>query len=289
MSPLDEIRLDGRVAIVTGASRGIGRAMALRLARAGADVAVAARTVRSRDRLPGDIHETAEAIRALGRRALAVRTNVRDEAEVEHLIERTAAELGRIDVLVNNAGALWWDTVENTPPKRFDLVVDVNVRAAFVASRAVLPHMRAAGGGHVVVCSPPLDVAMTAGKVAYCVSKFGMTLLAHGMAPEVAEDNVAVTALWPATLIESQAVRHHGLGTPEQWRRADVVADALLAVVSRPCAEVTGRALLDEEALAEAGVTDLAGYACVPGGEPTRIVGEGARSALWRHRPPAPG
>ncbi len=279
--------LTGRVAIVTGASRGIGRAVAVRLAEAGADVAVAARTVTSEERTPGSIRETAEAITGLGRRALAVRTNVRKEDDLRDLVEQTAAGLGRIDIVVNNAGALWWDTMESTPTKRFDLVMDVNARAAFILSREALPHLRAAGGGHILVFSPAIDPGMSPGRVGYCISKFGMTLIAHGLAQEVRADGIAVTALWPATLVESQATIHHGIGTPAMWRKPAVVADATLAIVSRPCGEVSGRAMLDEEALAEVGVTDLSGYACVPGAEPVRIVGDAARSPLWSHRPPA--
>jgi len=279
--------LTGRVAIVTGASRGIGRAVALRLAEAGADVAVAARTVASKESMPGSIGETADAITALGRRALAVRTNVREEADLQALVAQTVAELGRIDIVVNNAGALWWDTTENTPTKRFDLVMDVNARAAFILCREAVPHLRTAGGGHILVFSPAIDAGMAPGKTAYCISKFGMTLLAHGLAEEVRADGIAVTALWPATLVESQATIHHGIGTPEMWRKPEVVADATLAIVSRPCDEVSGRAMLDEEALAEVGVTDLTGYACVPGTQPVRIVGDAARSPLWRQRPPA--
>ena len=276
--------LTGKVAIVTGASRGIGKCVALSLAKQGADVVIAARSVESRKLLPGTIHDTVTEIEALGRRALAVRTNVRDADAVEAMIEQAADHMGRIDILVNNAGALWWDTVEQTPAKRFDLVMEVNARASFVAARAAIPHMARAGGGFVFMYSPPLDLGMIPGKVAYCISKFGMTMLAMGLGAELRDRNIGAAALWPATVIESQASINHGLGTPAQWRNPDIVADATLAILGRPLDDVTGRAFLDEEALAEVGVADLAGYSCVPGGRPLRIVGDAARSALWKHR-----
>ncbi len=279
--------LSGKVAIVTGASRGIGKCVALALARQGADVAVVARSVESRKLLPGTIHDTALEIEALGRRAIAVRTNVRDGDAVEAMVERVATELGRIDILVNNAGALWWETVERTPRKRFDLVMEVNARAAFVAAHAAIPHMERAGGGFVFVYAPPVDLAMVPGKVAYCISKFGMTMLAMGLGAELRDRGIGAAALWPATIIESQASINHGLGTPAQWRRPDIVADATLSILGRPLADVTGRAFLDEEALSEVGITDLAPYSCVPGGRPLRIVGDAARSPLWTHRRPA--
>jgi citronellol/citronellal dehydrogenase len=272
------------VAIVTGASRGIGKCVALSLAKHGADVVVAARSIESRERLPGTIYDTVEAIEAMGRRALAVRANVRDVEAVEQVVERAADELGRVDILVNNAGALWWETVERTPAKRFDLVMEVNARASFVAARAAIPHMERAGGGFVFMYSPPIDLGMVPGKVAYCISKLGMTMLALGLGAELRDRNIGAAALWPATVIESQASINHGLGTPSQWRKPEIVADATLAILGRPLEEVTGRAFLDEEALAEVGVTDLADYSCVPGGRPLRIVGEAARSALWQHR-----
>jgi citronellol/citronellal dehydrogenase len=276
--------LTGKVAVVTGASRGVGKCVALRLAECGADVVVAARSVASRERLPGTIHDTVREIESLGRRALAIRTDVRDADAVAEMIDRAAGEMGRLDILVNNAGALWWDTVERTPIKRFDLVVGVNVRASFAATRAAIPHMERAGGGHIFVYSPPIDLGMLPGKVAYCVSKFGMTMLAMGLADEVREQGIACAALWPTTVIESQASINHGLGTRAQWRKPLILADATLAIVGRPIDDVTGRAFLDEEALSEVGVTDFSKYACVPGGELLRIVGAAAQSSLWRHR-----
>jgi citronellol/citronellal dehydrogenase len=159
--------LSGRVAVVTGASRGIGKALALRLAREGADVVVAAKSEVSTEKLPGSIHETAEAVRALGRRSIAVVTDVRSEEAVKNMIDRTIAEFGRVDILVNNAGALWWQKVVDTPPKRFDLMMNVNVRAAYLASYFALPHMVKQRWGHILNYCPSIS---TSANPAACVT-----------------------------------------------------------------------------------------------------------------------
>ncbi len=263
--------LEGRVAIITGASRGIGRSIALGLARAGCHVVIAAKTTTPSDRLPGSIFTVAAEAEALGGQALPVQVDVRDADQVEALAAKTLERFGRIDVLVNNAGALWWQPVLETPAKRFDLVMGVNVRAAFLCSRAVLPAMIERRWGHVINMSPPIDVGVVPGRVAYFISKFGMTLLTHGLAEEVRPHNVAVNSLWPVTVIESQASLNWGLGTPEQWRKPDILVDCVLRLVRKEPAEVTGQALLDEDFLRAEGVTDFSGYACVPGTEPTRI------------------
>ncbi|RMH02699.1 MAG: SDR family NAD(P)-dependent oxidoreductase [Planctomycetota bacterium] len=264
--------LRGRVALVTGASRGIGKVIARALAACGAAVAVAAKSERPRERLPGSIHQTAAEIEAAGGRALAVRCDVRRAEEVAAMVARTVDHFGGLDLLVNNAGALWWRPVAETPPKRFDLVMGVNVRATHLAAHFAIPHLGAGGrGGWIVNLSPPLDLDLLPGKTGYAISKLGMTLLALGLAAELRERDVAAFALWPATVVESQAAINHQLGTPDQWRKAEVVSDALLALLARPRAEVTGRAWIDEDALAAAGITDLSGYSLVPGGEPLRI------------------
>ena len=265
------MRLQGRVAIVTGASRGVGRAVALGLAREGADVVLAAKTMEPDPRLPGTLMDVAREVEALGRRALAVRTDVRSVEQIEAMVARARAEFGRIDILVNNAGALWWTPVLDTPEKRFDLVMGVNVRAAFFASRAVLPHMIRQRWGHIVNMSPPIDVRHVPGRVAYMVSKFGMTMLTYGLAEEVREHNVAVHSLWPVTAVESWATIHFGIGSRETWRKPDIRADATVALVTKEPSLRTGKAWLDEEVLREEGVTDFSGYACVPGTSPPPI------------------
>jgi citronellol/citronellal dehydrogenase len=263
--------LHGRVAIVTGASRGIGRAFALGLARAGCPVVIAAKSTTPTEKLPGSIYTVAREVEALGGQALPLPVDVRDEAQIEAMVGRTLERFGRIDVLVNNAGALWWKPVLETPPKRFDLVMGVNARAALLCCRAVLPAMIARRWGHVVNLSPPFDLAMVPGRVAYAISKLGMTLLTHGLAEEVRPHNIAVNSLWPVTIIESQASINHHLGTPELWRTPAILVDCLLRIVQTEPAALTSRALLDEDYLRSVGVTDFSGYACVPGTSPPRI------------------
>ncbi len=274
--------LSGKVAVVTGASRGIGRCLALEFARAGADVVIAAKSEKSRDKLPGSIHETAAEVEALGRRALAVRTNVREVEALENLVSTALAQMGRIDILVNNAGAMHWRPMVDTPAKRYDLMMEVNARAAYVASQLVLPHMLERGDGCIVQMSPPLDMRMLGGKVGYCMSKFGMSLLATGIAQEVQDTEIRSFSLWPATAIESQATINHGLGGPEHWRKPEILADALFAGLTLPRADITGRWHIDEDLLKSAGIVDLEPYNCVPGGKPIRIIDAGSAAALWR-------
>ncbi len=263
--------LAGRVAVVTGASRGIGRAIALGLAQQGCHVVIAAKSVESTEKLPGSIHSVAKEVEALGVQALPVQVDVRDEAQIERMAAEARTRFGRIDILINNAGALWWQPLSNTPAKRFDLVMSVNARAAFLAARAVLPAMRERRWGHIINMSPPIDLAMVPGKIAYCISKFGMTLLTHGLAEELRPDNVAVNSLWPVTIIESQASINWGLGQRDQWRKPDILVDCVLRLVRKEPSAVTGQALLDEDFLRSEGVTDFSGYACVPGTEPQRV------------------
>jgi citronellol/citronellal dehydrogenase len=269
--------LTGRVAVVTGASRGIGRALALGLGKAGCHVVVAAKSVTSTEKLPGSIFSVAAEVEALGAQALPVQVDVRDEAQIEALAARAHERFGRVDVLINNAGALWWQPLLETPAKRFDLVMGVNARAACLCARAVLPGMIERRWGHVINMSPPLDLAMVPGRIAYSISKLGMTLLTHGLAEEVRPHNVAVNSLWPVTIIESQASLNWGMGTPALWRKPDILVECVLRLVRKEPSALTGQALLDEDFLRAEGVTDFSGYACVPGTNPPRLS--------WTSRP----
>lgn len=264
-------RLEGRVAIVTGASRGVGRVVALTLAREGASVALAAKTVEPHPKLPGTLATVAAEVEATGSRALQVQTDVRDPEQIDRMVEKTVEAFGRVDILVNNAGAAWWYGVPETPANKWNLVNEVNARATFLASRAVLPHMKKNGWGHIVNMSPPIKPEMAVGKVAYMISKFGMTMVTIGLAGEVAQDNIAVHSLWPVTLIESLATINLGLGAPENWRKPEILADATLALVTKEPKLRTGKAWLDEELLREEGITDFGSYACVPGTTPMQI------------------
>ena len=247
--------LQGRVAVVTGSSRGIGRVMALRLAAEGAAVVVTGKSEDSTEKLPGSIHTVADEITAAGGRALAIRLDVRREEEVTAMVQRTVDELGSLDILVNNAGALWWKPLLETPLKRYDLMWDVNVRGSFICAQQALPHMIRGGFGHIVMCSPPIGLEPNPGYVAYMTTKMGMTRLAIGIAAEHAGDNVACNSLWPVTLIESLATINYGVGDRSIWRSPEILSDALIEIVTSEPNSLTGRQLLDEPFLRERGWT----------------------------------
>jgi len=261
--------LHGRVAVVTGASRGIGKALAIRLAEEGADVVVAAKSEQSTEKLPGSIHETAQAIQALGRRAVAIPTDVRNEDAIQNMIDRTVSEFGRLDILVNNAGAIWAQPILQTPPKRFDLMMSINVRAAYVASYYALPHMIKQKWGHILNMCPRLSLDPSPGRVAYMISKLGMARLAIGLAAEHKNDNIAANALWPRTIIESQASINWKMSDRSQWRTPEILCDASLAIFAQEPRTSTGNQWIDEDALAKlASVTNFDHYWCE--GKPPR-------------------
>lgn len=260
----------GQVAFITGASRGIGKAIAVKLAREGYDIVVAAKSVKEHPRLPGTIYSAAEEIGAHGTRVLPIPCNVADLESVRAAVDQTLETFGRVDVLVNNAGALWWRNLDETPMRRFDLVMDVNVRGAFALTGAFMPTFKAQNSGHVVMLSPPLELDYLPGRIAYSISKFGMTMIVFGLAGELKGTGIAATALWPKTIIESYATINFNLGSPEVWRKADIMADALHEIVRHP-ERANGRAVLDEDFLREVGYTDFERYNCVPGGRPADL------------------
>jgi citronellol/citronellal dehydrogenase len=266
------MKLQDRVVFITGASRGIGRAVALAAAKEGAHVVIAAKTeVAENPALPGTIHDVAKEVEALGQKALPLKLDVRDAEACEKAIAQSIAHFGRVDALVNNAGALFWADVAETPVKRFDLIMAINVRASFVLSHAVLPHMIERKYGHIVMMSPEVDKDAVAGHGAYSVSKFGMSMIAQAIAEECEEHNVTAHALWPATAIESFATMNFGLGGPEIWRKADIIADATIALLAKEPSARKGRAWIDEDLLRSEGVTDFSKYQCVPGSEPPQF------------------
>ncbi|HZB84439.1 MAG TPA: SDR family oxidoreductase [Rubrobacteraceae bacterium] len=248
--------LEGRIAIVTGSSRGIGRAFALRLAREGANIVVTGKSEQPTEKLPGSIYTVAEEIEATGRKALPVRVDVRSEEDVENMVDRTIETFGRLDILINNAGAMWWERVLDTPPKRFDLMWQINVRAAYLCTYYALPRMIENGWGHIVNCSPPISTEASPGYVCYMITKMGMTRLAIGVAAEHKNDNVAANALWAATPIESQATINWGsekMGDRNHWRSTEIYCDAVMEILRTEPKELTGRQLTDEEILRERG------------------------------------
>ncbi|MFB6154322.1 MAG: SDR family oxidoreductase [Haloferacaceae archaeon] len=259
---------DGRVAFVTGTSRGIGKALALSLADAGASVVSTGKTVEEHERLPGTIVETAEQVRERGGEAISVQLDVRDEESVREAVELTVDEFGRVDFCINNAGAIHFAPVADTPASRFDLLMDVNVRGAYVTTRACLPYMREQEYGHVVTMSPPLGMREAPGKAPYAYSKLGMTFLANSLAAELSGEPVGVNSLWPVAAIETEATRHFEMGRPEDWRTPEIVCDAVSEILSRDPAEFSGNELYDEDLLREAGVEDFSQYAVVEGSDP---------------------
>ncbi|QCJ48011.1 MULTISPECIES: SDR family oxidoreductase [Haloprofundus] len=260
--------LDGRVAFITGTSRGIGKALALAFADAGAAVVSTGKTMDEHERLPGTVTQTTEEIRERGGDSIALQLDVRDESNVESAIEETVDEFGGIDLVVNNAGAIQFGGVDDIPAKRFDLLMDVNARGAYVTTRAALPYLRESDHAHVVMNSPPTTMEPAPGKAAYALSKYGMTFLARSLADELRSDEVAVNSVWPVSAIETEATRHFELGRPEDWRKPQVVVDAMLELVTRDPTECTGNEFYDEELLREAGVSEFARYAVVDGADP---------------------
>ena len=247
--------LAGRVAIVTGSSRGIGRAMVLRLAREGAGVVVTGKSESGTDRLPGSIHTVAEEVEQAGGTALPIRVDVRHEDEVKAMVDQTVEKFGRVDILVNNAGALWWQPVLQTPPKRYDLMWEINVRAAYLCAYFALPHMVAQHWGHVINCSPPITTEASPGHVAYMTTKMGMTRMAIGIAAEHERDGIASNSLWPVTIIESLASINWGLGDRSQWRSPEILCDAMMEILRSEPPSLTGQQILDEPFLRTRGWT----------------------------------
>jgi citronellol/citronellal dehydrogenase len=263
--------LKGKVAIVTGASRGIGKALSIGLAARGVRVVLASKTVAPNAKLPGTLEDVKKEIESSGGTAFIQPTDVRDEGQIQELVDKTARELGGVDFLINNAGALYWAPVDQTPAKRFDLVVGVNVRASFLCAHFAVPHMKKRGGGHIVNMSPPYTEGCTPGRVAYMISKFGMSMLTEGLAKELEADGIKVHSLWPVTMVESQATIGHHLGEPSMWRSPAILVDSTLALLTGESKIPSGKALYDEEVLESIGVRDFSKYACVPGTDPPRM------------------
>jgi citronellol/citronellal dehydrogenase len=254
--------LNGKTLFITGASRGIGKAIALRAAADGANIAIAAKTVEPHATLPGTIFTAAEEVKQAGGRALPLQVDIRDERQVEAAVAATLETFGGIDILVNNASAISLTGTLDTPMKRFDLMHQINTRGTFLCSQKCLPALRRAANPHVLVLAPPLSLEPRwfGPHVAYSLAKFGMSLCVLGMATEFEEAGIAFNALWPRTAIETAAI---GLIAPAMLRRCRkpaVVADAAHVILTRESRTCTGHFFIDEDVLREAGVTDFAGY-----------------------------
>jgi citronellol/citronellal dehydrogenase len=257
--------LAGRTMFISGASRGIGLAIALRAARDGANVALIAKTAEPHPKLEGTVYTAAEAIEAAGGQALPIVGDIRDESQVAAAVEQAVERFGGIDICVNNASAIALMGTEQLEPKRYDLMQDINTRGTFMVSRACIPHLRRAENPHVLTLSPPisLDPKWLGGHIGYTIAKYGMSLCTLGMAEEFRGDGIACNSLWPRTLIATAAVQNL-LGGDEAMKRSrkpEIYADAAYAILTRPSREYTGNLALCEDVLAEEGVTDLTGYA----------------------------
>jgi citronellol/citronellal dehydrogenase len=263
--------LKGKTLFITGASRGIGKAIALAAAREGANVAIAAKTTQPHPKLPGTIYTAAQEVESAGGKALALDVDVRDEAQIARAVEATRERFGGIDALVNNASAIFLSGTAETPMKRYDLMHQVNARGTFACSQACLPLLRRSSNPHILVLAPPLDMRPKwfAPHLAYSMAKYGMSLCVLGLSEELREEGIAVNALWPRTIIATAALNViGGEELAKHARTPEVVADAARAILLRPSRSCTGNFFIDDEVLRAEGVTDLSRYAAVPGEEP---------------------
>jgi citronellol/citronellal dehydrogenase len=261
--------LRGKTLFITGATRGIGLAIALRAAKDGANIAIAAKTDRPHPQLPGTLATATAEIEAAGGGALAVKTDIRDDLQIADAVRQTVERFGGIDILVNNASAISLTGTLQTPMKRFDLMHQVNARGTFAVSQACLPHLLKADNPHILNLSPPLSMQAKWFKdhCAYTMAKFGMSLCVLGMAEEFREQGVAVNALWPRTVIHTAAITMlGGMVKPENCRSSEIVADAAHAILTRESRSCSGHFFTDEDVLREEGVTDFSRYAVDPNG-----------------------
>ncbi|MGA7157249.1 MAG: NAD(P)-dependent oxidoreductase [Acidobacteriaceae bacterium] len=259
--------LKDKTLFITGASRGIGLAIALRAARDGAHIVVAAKTSVPNPKLPGTIYTAAAAIEAAGGRALALELDIRDDVKVQEAVAKAAEHFGGIDILVNNASAISLTPTEQTPVKRFDLMMGVNMRGTFVCSQACLPYLKKAANPQILMMSPPLNMKPKwfALHTAYTMAKYGMSMCVLGMAEEFRTMGIGVNALWPRTVIATAALQVIPGANAERGRKPEIVADAAHWILTQNSRETTGNFFIDDEVLARAGVTDLSGYAMTPG------------------------
>ena len=263
--------LSGKRIFVTGGSRGIGLAIALRAARDGASVAIAAKTSEPNPKLPGTIHSAAQEIRDAGGIALPIQCDLRDEEQIAAAVNQAAQEFGGIDILVNNASAINLTPTEATPAKRFDLMFDVNVRGTFLTSQAAIPHLResakAGRNPHILTLSPPLSMKAKwfQHHVAYTMAKYGMSMCVLGMSEEFRKTGIAINALWPRTAIDTAALQMIPGVNTAACRTPEILADAAYVILNRESKNCTGNFFVDDEVLATVGITDLEKYSVVPG------------------------
>jgi len=260
--------LKNKTLFITGGSRGIGLAIALRAARDGANVVIAAKTTEPHPTLPGTIYSAAEEIERAGGKALPIMCDIRDDAQIETAVQAAADHFGGIDICINNASAINLTGTLMTSPKRYDLMHEINGRGTYMVSRACIPHLRNAANPHVLNLSPPLNLVPEwfAPYPAYAMAKFAMSIYAMAMAAEFKDDGIAFNTLWPKTMIDTAAVRSLlGTGAAAISRTPDIMADAAWHIITKPGREWTGKHFIDEQVLIQAGITDLRVYRAVPG------------------------
>lgn len=262
--------LSGKTLFITGASRGIGKAIAVRAARDGANIVIAAKTAEPHPKLPGTIFTAAEEVEAAGGRALPIQVNIRDEAQITAAVAQAVERFGGIDILVNNASAISLTSTAETPLRRWDLMMDINARGSFACCQACLPHLRQAENPHILMLAPPINLNPKWFKhhTAYTVAKYCMSLYVLGLSAELAVSGIAVNALWPRTVIGTAALVMLGeLVKADRCRTPEIVADAAHAILLRNSRATTGNFFIDEDVLSESGVTDFTGYAVQAGSE----------------------
>ncbi|HVI46398.1 MAG TPA: NAD(P)-dependent oxidoreductase [Chitinophaga sp.] len=260
-----------RTIFITGASRGIGEAIALKLAAAGANIVIAAKSVEEDPRLGGTIYSVAQAVEQAGGKALPVQVDIRDEAQIQQAIQQAAEKFGGIDVLINNASAIQLTNTEQTPAKRFDLMHSINVRGTFLVTQHCIPYLKKGNNPHILTLSPPvnLDPKWLGPHVAYTITKYNMSMLALGWAEELKQYGIAANSLWPATTIATAAVRNllGGEALIQRSRKPSIIADATYHILSKPATSCTGNNFIDEAVLKAEGITDFAQYDVTPGGK----------------------
>ncbi|MGE6763734.1 NAD(P)-dependent oxidoreductase [Corallococcus sp. AB049A] len=263
--------LQGKTLFITGASRGIGKAIALRAARDGANIVIAAKTTDPHPKLPGTIYSAAKEIEEAGGKALPCVVDIRDEAQIHAAVAKAVETFGGIDILVNNASAISLTGTLETPLKRFDLMHGINTRGTFACSQACIPYLKKSSNPHILNNSPPLNMEPRwfGPHVAYTIAKYGMSLCALGMAEELKDDGIAVNTLWPRTVIATAAVQNllGGDDTIKGSRKPEIMADAAYAILTKPSRSFTGNFCIDDEVLRAAGVTNFDQYQSVPGAE----------------------
>ena len=258
-----------KTVLITGGTRGIGKAIALRLAAEGANIVIAAKSIEENAKLGGTIFSAAQEVEAAGGKALAVQCDIRFEDQVQNVVDQTIAKFGGIDILINNASAISLTNTEQTEPKRFDLMHDINVRGTFFVVKACIPHLKKSENAHILTLSPPLnmDPKWFDKHVAYTLTKYNMSMMTIGWAKEFSKDKIAANSLWPKTTIDTAAVRNllGGAMLANMSRTVDIIADAAYFILRQSSTECTGNLFVDEDVLAKEGITDLEKYSVVPG------------------------